>query len=347
MRKVLVPGLILVSLVLASCGAKKDTKAAQEPVNTVEKVRVAPIAKQVVSRVVEYPVNLVAFEENHLAPASPGRIDRINVEVGSHVIKGQVLVQMDRTQLHQAEVQLKNLEVDFRRFEILNKEGNVAKQQYDQMKTQLEVAKSNVEFLKENTQLRAPFSGVVSGKYYEQGEMYSGSPTASGKAAIVSLVNIAQLKALVAIPESYFPQVKVGLPVQISSDIYQGKVFNGQVYKIYPTLDAATRTFQAEVRIPNSNASLRPGMFARIKVALGNVSTVLVPANAVLKLQGSNERYIFIADNGKAKRIGVTLGQRYDEMVEIMSKDVKEGDPIVVSGQARLLDGAALEIVKN
>lgn len=348
MRRIVIPSLILASLFLAGCGSKKDDKAGEQEASSVEKVKVATIAKQVVSRDVEYPANLVAFEENHLAPASPGRIDKINVEVGTHVTKGQLLVQMDRTQLHQAEVQLKNIEIDFKRFDILNKEGNIAKQQYDQIKTQLEVAKSNVEFLTQNTQLRAPFTGIISGKYFEQGEMYSGSPnTSGGKAAIVSLVDISQLKAMVAIPETFFPQVKVGMPTQITCDIYPGKKFNGQVCKVYPTLDPATRTFQIEVRIGNSNAALRPGMFARIQLGLGKVSTVLVPANAVLKLQGSNERYVFLAKDGKAKRVGVSLGQRFDDKVEIVSKEIAEGDQIVVIGQARLLDGVDIDVVKD
>jgi multidrug resistance efflux pump len=85
--------------------------------------------------------------------------------------------------------------------------GSIAQQQYDQLASQYEMARKNVEFLSENTTITAPFSGVISGKYFENGEIYSGSPIATvGKAAIVSLIQIDELKAIVSISEkNIFP----------------------------------------------------------------------------------------------------------------------------------------------
>lgn len=343
MKKTIILSIAALTLLLSGCGSKKEAASTN---SNVEKVRVQQISNQTVSRTVEYPSTLNAFEENHLAPAAPGRIEKIFVEVGSIVNKGDILVQMDRTNLHQAQVQLRNLETDYKRYQTLNNEGNIAKQQYDQIKAQLEIAKSNVEFLTENTQLRAPFSGVISGKYFENGEMYSGTPTAAGKAAIISLVQINQLKGFVSIPESYFPVVKTGMTAQLTCDIYKDKSFTGKVYRIHPTIDAQTRTFQVEVLIPNSSSLLRPGMFGRITLDMGKQTAALIPANAVLKLQGSNDRYLYVVRDGKAKRCGVTLGQRFDDMVEINSKELQEGDNIIVSGQSRLVDGVSVEVVK-
>ena len=83
---------------------------------------------------------------------------------------------MDRTQLYQLELQLSNLQKDLDRIDTLLKSGSAKQQQYDQMKTQYDVLKTNVDFMKENTLLKSPFPGVVTGKYFEDGEMYSGSP---------------------------------------------------------------------------------------------------------------------------------------------------------------------------
>ena len=131
----------------------------------------------------------------HLVPTTPGRIEKIFVEVGSRFSKGDMLVQMDQTQLRQANLQLKNLETDYKRLDTLQKVGSITQQQFDQASTQYEVAKTNVEYLGENTTLIAPFNGVVSGKYFENGEMYSGVPnTTAGKAAIISIVQINPLK---------------------------------------------------------------------------------------------------------------------------------------------------------
>jgi len=72
----------------------------------------------------------------------------------------------------------------------------------------------------------------------------------------------------------------------------------------------------------------------------------VVPALAVLKLQGANDRYVFLNKNGKAKRVGVTLGRRFEDQGEIISDEIKEGDELVVVGQSRLVDGSPLSITK-
>ena len=202
------------------------------------------LEKQMISRSIEYTSTLNPYEENHLASAGPGRIEEIFVEIGDHVNKGDILVQMDRTQLHQAMIQLKNVETDYQRLDTLNKVGGISKQQYDQIKAQYDIASSNVEFLQENTVLRAPFTGVISGKYYEDGEFYSGAPsTMSGKSAIVSIVQIDPLKSMVNISEKYFPLIRTEMDATVTCDIYPGKSFPGKVMRIHPTIDPGTRSF--------------------------------------------------------------------------------------------------------
>ena len=88
-------------------------------------------------------------------------------------------------------------------------------------------------------------------------------------------------------------------------------------------------------------------MFVKANLAIGEVETMVVPYNAVLKLQGSNNRYVFLNRDGVAKRVDVTLGQRFDDRIEVISEEIKEGDQIVVTGQARLVDGVKLEIVNK
>ncbi|MBW6537749.1 MAG: efflux RND transporter periplasmic adaptor subunit, partial [Mariniphaga sp.] len=213
--KKLTLALALALAILSACTPKQQEESAasqaENAADRKEAVRVMELQAQTVARSVEYPATLMAYEEVHLVPAQPGRIEGIFADVGDRVSAGKLLVQMDRTQLHQAEIQLKNLEVDFRRLDTLAKYGSVPQQQYDQLKTQYEVAQSNVEFLRENTQLLAPFNGVISGRYFEPGEMYSGAPnTQAGKAAVLSLIQIDRLKVIVPLSEKYFPLVKNG-----------------------------------------------------------------------------------------------------------------------------------------
>jgi membrane fusion protein, multidrug efflux system len=347
------PVVILLALGAIGCSSKTDTQNAESKFKSTaaikaEKVKVMTMESRVIGKNIEYTSTLKAFEEVHLVPSTPGRIEKIYVEVGSRVNKGDFLVQMDQTQLRQAIIQLKNLETDYKRLDTLQKVGSVTRQQFDQISTQLEIARSNVEFLKDNTRLLAPFSGVISGKYFEDGEMYSGAPTtSSGKAAIISVVQISPLKAMVNIPETYYPLVNEGMKTDILCDIYKDQAYVGEIIRKYPTIDAYTHSFQVEIKIDNPGERLRPGMFARVNLKLGEVSALVVPALAVLKMQGSNDRYVFLEENGLAKRVSVTMGQRFDEMVEVIGTELKEGDRLIIAGQARLVDKVPVEVISE
>lgn len=333
-----------VAMTACSGGEKKAASTASEDTR-VEVVRVMSLQFQTVARSVEYPATLQGYEEVHLAPSSPGRIEAIYAQVGDRVARGAALVQMDRTQLHQAEVQLKTVETDYKRLDTLAKVGSIPLQQYDQLKAQYEVAQSNVDFLRQNTRLLAPFSGVISGRYFEPGELYSGAPnTQAGKAAVLSVVQIDRLKAMVSISERYFPLVKSGMETAVLSDIYKDRTFTGRIYRIHPTIDPLNRTFQVEVLLDNREGLLRPGMFSRVTFDLDEEEAILLPSMAVLKMQGSNDRYLFVDDNGVAKRITVTIGKRYDDNIEVFSDDLNPGDRVIISGQARLLDGVKIEV---
>ena len=349
-NKAIIMNIALISamFIIISCSspsAKSNTKQSDTTALSSEKVKVMTLQNKRINRIIEYSSSLMAFEEVHMAPTTPGRVEKITVEISDRVKKGQILAHMDQTQLQQALVQLHNAETDYKRFDTLNKTGSIAKQQYDAIKANYDIAKSNVEFLTANTRLLAPFDGIVSGKYYEDGELYSGSPTASGKAAIISLVQINPMKMIANVSEQFFPQIRIGMPASINCDIYPKDTYQGKVIRIYPTIDASTRTFQVEIEIPNNKEVLRPGMFARVNFQLDEVEALLVPALAILKMQGSNERYLFTAENGKAKRISVQLGQRINDDVELISSELKIGDQIIITGQPRLNDGVPIEIV--
>ncbi|MBM3420673.1 MAG: efflux RND transporter periplasmic adaptor subunit, partial [Bacteroidetes bacterium] len=282
------------------------------------------------------------------SPASPGRIDKIYVEVGDRVSKGDNLFVMDRTQLMQARIQLAGLAKDLARLDTLLQTGSTRQQQYDQLKLQYDLTRSNVEFMEENTLMKAPFGGVVTGRYYEAGEMYTGAPSAAsgGKAGIVTVMQINPLKVIISVSEQYFPQVKRGIQVKITSDIYRNEVFEGRVSLVHPTINPLTRSFQAEIEVPNAKETLRPGMFVRAAMELGQTEAFVVPASTVLIQEGTNQRYLFVERSGVAERIEVVPGKRFDEMIEITSDKLATGDRIIFQGQAKLIDGNRVEVVK-
>ena len=331
-----------------SCTSKKSnttTDKQTEAKHTVQ-VKTMNVKQELITRYIDFTVSLNPFEEVHLAPSSPGRIEKINVEIGNNVQKGQVVALMDRTNMEQARINLMKLETDFRRLDTLKKSKSIADQQYDQVKSAYDLARNNFNFLQENTQLRTPFSGIVSGKYFEDGEIYSGSPIASvGKPAILSIIQINQLKALVNISANYFPLVKEGMKAEVRCDLYEGMNFNGEIYKIYPTIDNSTKTFTVEVKVLNNNLKLRPGMFSKISLNLGKGNAILVPNIAIVKQTGTNDMYIYVNKNNIAIKTLVKTGRMFDDKIEIL-EGLSDGDEIIVVGQNKLVNQTPIEIKK-
>jgi len=329
--------MVLCSIVafFASCSSKKEN--AVVAAERIEKVKVETLQKNKIARQIELSTTLEGYETMNIAPSVTGTIEHIYVEVGSRVKKGDMLVRMDQRQLNTTKLTFSNLGVELNRLKTLRETNTVAQQSLDQLQLSYDQTKESLDFLTANTFVKASMSGVISAKNFEDGELYGGAP-------ILVLTQIGTLKALINIPESYFPLVKTGMALDIHSEIYPDQTFPAVIETVYPTIDSRTHTFQAKLKIQNGGEKLRPGMFVRTMLALGEVDVITVPYQAVLKLVGSNERYVFLDDSGKAKRVSVTLGQRFNEKVEILSGDIKEGDQLVTVGQAKLIDGVKLSV---
>ncbi len=130
-------------------------------------------------------------------------------------------MEMDRTQLDQTQLQYQQLVTDLARMDTLLHYGSITQQAYDQLKAQVETTELILQNLEENTLLRAPYSGVITGKYYNDGELFSPTPnTPVGKAALVSMIQIDPVKVMVNLSEKYLPLVKTGMKATISTDVY-------------------------------------------------------------------------------------------------------------------------------
>lgn len=337
--------IVLATAILTACGGNGGNKGATTTQKEAEKVKVQILESERISKTLELSATLEGYETMNISPSITGHIEHIYVEVGSRVQKGAMLVRMDQTQLNTTRINLASTKTEFDRVSALKASGSISEQVYDQTKAGYDQLVETERFQDQNTFVKAQFAGVISAKNYEDGEMYTGAP-------ILTLTQINRLKAIINIPETYFPLVKQGMHVSIESDIYPDQVFPATIEIVYPTIDPSSHTFQAKLNIPNSAEKIRPGMYVRTKLAVGEVNAIVVPYQSVLKLTGSNDRYVFVANtNGDgivARRVAVTLGQRFDDRIEIIPVEknaIKAGDRLVVTGQARLVDGTTLEIV--
>lgn len=338
-------------MAITSCNMQPPAEAAAAATTAEKKAR--PVRTMVIDyKETDMEQNITAtveaFRETYLSPALQGRIRSVKVEVNDHVKEGQLLAEMDRTQLEQTRLQYNTLKTEMARMDTLLEYGSVTQQAYDQTKSQLETTELVLENLEENTLMRAPHSGIITGKYYSDGELFSPTPnTPAGKAALVSMVQIDPVKVMVNLSETFLPMVRLGLEASVSTDVYPGKVFKGTVFRIHPTINPGTRTFTVEVKVPNKDEKLLPGMFARVSLKLGEKDALIVPAITVMQTSGTNERYVMLNENGTARKVIVQIVNRYDDQLEIASSGIQGGEALIYAGQSSLEDGDPVQVVEE
>ena len=322
---------------LGSCSGDKDKTAAEKVVVEKQKVKLASVTARPVDQIQEYTATVEAEVKNNIAPSSPVRIDRIFVEVGDRVSKGQKLVQMDAANLKQAKFRLENQEIEFKRTDELYKVGGTSKSEWDAAKMALDVQQTTYNNLLENTALLSPINGVVTARNYDNGDMYSG-----GNPVLV-VEQITPVKLMINVSEGYFTKVRKGSPVDVKVDVYGDEVFEGKISLVYPTIDANTRTFPVEVQLANRDQKVRPGMFARVTLNFGTQEHVVVPDLAIVKRAGSGDRYVYVYKDGKVSYNKVELGRRMDTEYELLS-GVDNNSQVVIAGQSKLADGVEVEV---
>ena len=307
---------IFAAAFVCSCGDKKDASKAIDP---VVEVKLATVSSESVPQTATYTATVESDLKNNISPNMSYRIERILVDVGDQVSKGQLLVQLDASSLNQLKLQIDNQKVEFNRISELYKVGGASKAEFDNAKMQIEVMESQYRQMSQNTQLFAPMSGVVTARNYDNGDMYAGTP-------ILTIEKTNPVKTL---------------------DSYEGENFTGKITTVSPSIDIATHTFPVEVTINNPQQKVRPGMFARVTVNYGNKDHVLVPDESLVKQIGAGDRYVYVY-NPKTSTVSynkVQLGQHIGTKYEILS-GVEDGQQVVIAGQARLAEGKKVKVVK-
>lgn len=330
---------VAAAVMAVSCG-NNNSKTAEQPQAAevrLPNVTIMAASYKDVPQSDVYTANVEAYAKNNIAPQSPSRIQKIYVEVGDFVRAGQIVAKMDEVSLNQSKLSMANDSLEYSRIKKLYEQGGVSKSDFDAMELKYNVTRSQYQNLLENTILRSPVSGVITARNYDQGDMYGGSP-------IYVVEQITPVKLYVGISEMDYTRVKKNDTVTLTADALPGKTFTGRIARIYPTIDAATHTFTAEVNVANRDRLLRPGMYARVTVNFGSNHSIVVPDDCVVKQQGSGVRSVFVlqADN-TVKEVVVTLGRYFGTEYEILS-GVAEGDKVVVKGQASLKNGSKVNV---
>ena len=321
------------ALLISCSGSKKDGAAPAAATKSAPLVETTVTRLQDVPQVNSYSSTVQAYATNNIMPQQGGRIRKINVEVGDYVVKGQVLAEMDRTQLDQIALQVQNDEIEYARLKSLYEEGGLSQSDFETAELAYKLRKSNYENLEENTILRSPLTGYVTARNFDVGDMFAMT------APLFTVQQVTPVKLLVGISESEYTLVKKGDKVSISVDALPGRSFEGSVNRLYPTIDPMTHTFSAEILVQNNDRVLRPGMYAKVSVTFGTSARVVIPDQAVVKLSGTGQKYVFVvADDNTVTMTPVTIGRHMGAEYEIID-GLEEGWRIVVKGNGSLKTG--------
>lgn len=339
----------LLMVFLPGCNRKQDVESSDaEHEKIVLPVKAAVAVRGEISQTLNFSGNIDAVKRASIAPLAPGRIKQIFVKEGDYVKEGQLLAKMDDYGLQQAYANLQQIQEDYQRLKTLFERGSATAQQFGQIRAAYDAAKAGYENLKNSVELRAPYAGTIIGKHFNEGEIYNGAPGVDGVAAVVGLAQLGVMKIEVMAPEQEFVLLRTGLSVEIRTDALPDTVFEGKITTVNPALNRMSRSARITIEIRNPGLRLKPGMFARVKIATKSRNdVVVVPAPAVVSRDG--EQIVFTVENKAApfetrpKITKVQTGIVNDEYAEIVS-GLQEGTVVLTDNNISLLEKTDIQV---
>jgi HlyD family secretion protein len=189
-----------------------------------------------------------------------------------------------------------------------------------------------------DTEIRAPFDGVVEKRLVNLGELVK------TQMPVMAVVRLNPLKVIAEIPEKMAPWITAGQAVDLQVDAYQDRKFTAKVSRISPGVNSATRAFPFEALVPNPEAALKPGTFARVHIESGKIDTVLTVPYASLQYRYGVNR-VFVIDGNKLAIHELAVGERLGDRIEVLS-GVKPGDRVALTDVDTLVDGVLVTVAK-
>ena len=310
--------------------------------------------------------NLIGEATVDVVPRVAGRIETVSVQLGDRVTKGQQVAKIEdreiREQINEADANLsvnqatltqrendaQALASTLDRIRLQHKAGLVAQQALEDAETrhaaavsqvtgakaQMQQTRARIEGLKitlSNTTILSPVDGFVSRRLLDPGA-FAGANT-----PVLSVVAIGTVRLVASVVERDFKRVQTGVPAVVEVDTFPGEQFMGQVSRVAPVFDPATRTAQIEIGVPNPGFRLKPGMYARVRLTVERRANALtVPRNALVDMSG--RRGVFVVEEQTARFQEVRTGLQDAERVEVID-GIAEGQRVVTTGALALRDG--------
>lgn len=327
---------------------------------TVDDTPLAVTVQQVAAQEVQLPVTFTGSIEGTqsavISSTASGRVVEVLVEDGDYVTQGTPLLRMDAvaannavrsaaSTVRQAQAKYDNERANYERQSGLYNVGAVAVQQLDTARTQMLVAASDLETAQANLAdaqkqvadacVVSPVDGLVANRQVTGGQMLAAGNTA------MTVEQMDEVYVTCQIEQQYVSYIVPGLQVEVRVDAYPDRVFTGTVEIVNPAANKESRMFLVKARVPNTDFALKPGMFVLASVKDQPERMLLVPKNCVQSKKGLS--YLYIVEDGKAKRVRVELGDDVGDNVQIVS-GLTDGAQVILDQIDRLQDGRAVAV---
>jgi membrane fusion protein (multidrug efflux system) len=351
--------VLVIGLILTACGSANGDNADKGGDKSGDKLPAIPVEVAATQRaemaaIYTGTAPLESERKAFVMPKVTGEIREVLADEGARVREGQVLARLDGDQLRLevalAEATMRKFERDYQRNLELQQKGLISATAIDNLKYELEAAKATWDLARlqlSYTSIRSPIAGTVTQRLdlVKVGNTVTpvGGVIESADSSLFVVENLDTLMLRVNVPERELSKLSVSQVAELSFDAVPGRTFTGEIALISPYVDAATATFPVRIRVTRTGDLLRPGMFARVAIVYERKPDALqIPRTALL--DGDGPPKVYVVQDGKAAERSVKLGLSNGAWVEVV-EGLKDGEQVVVVGQAAVKPGAAVRIV--
>lgn len=344
-RTHLIAGIVIVAIFgiaiakIASRSTKGDSRR-----QIIPTVRVEKPSRDTVNYTLQSTGDVVAIQQAGIFSKVSGNLERVFVDIGTRVGRGQLLALIDTTvlaqQAHQTDATYTNARTDYERKKQLVDENLLAKQDLDNAEAALKVAQANYETAKTQlsyAHITAPFTGTVTKRFLDAGALVN--PSSS---TLFTLMDLDSVKVVVNVLEKDVPLITIGEKADVTADALPDQKYEGRVGRMSEAVDPATRTMAVEVFVPNKGHLLKPGMYSTVTLVLSqHPNAITVPTQALLK--DANGPFVYAVENKTAKRVPVQPGIEQASRVEITS-GLTGSETLITTGQQFVRDGGPVAV---
>ncbi|QHI72371.1 efflux RND transporter periplasmic adaptor subunit [Aminipila terrae] len=352
--------VIAITLIIFIINGAGNIKGEAMTVPKEQAVLVQKVLSAEKTQLLELTGTLEARDNIIITSKYGGKVNNVLVENGQNVHTNQNLILMEATQQQNALIQAQNalakananlnyIQKNYERMKNLYDAEVISQNDMDNAELSYQVAKadvnsaqaiySNAQDAVKDTEVSSRIKGTVADCNIKSGQMVqAGTP-------LMTVQDLSHIYLVVNVNQDDISKIALGEKVNVSVDAFSAKTFNGTVEIINPVANTASRSFEVKMVVENTQSLLKPGMFAKVQIEFAPPKrAITVPQSAVSGKDGLY--YVFVANDHKAEKRSVGLGDTMGQEVEVKS-GLAESEKLIISNVNKLKDGDTIRISKT